>query len=147
MEFATQSWSPYLKRGVECLNKVQQRAIKLVKGLRKFICEDILCKLGLTTDTTLVHTWLTGDLLDTYSIITGKEIVKMEHFFEFSETGYNLRGRCYEHYTRRNKLEVRRHFFSQCIVNNWNQLASYVVEAPSVNAFKNRYDSMKRGAL
>ena len=33
-----------------------------------------------------------------------------------------------------------REFFSQTVVNAWNSLPSEVVEAESVNAFKNRYD-------
>jgi len=31
-------------------------------------------------------------LLETFKILTGIEKVDMEHFFEFSDTGYNLRG-------------------------------------------------------
>ena len=34
MEFAIQAWSPYLKRDIECLEKVQNRATKLVKRLK-----------------------------------------------------------------------------------------------------------------
>ena len=31
-----------------------------------------------------------------YKIITGKEKLKIGDFFEFSDTGYNLRGHCYK---------------------------------------------------
>jgi len=37
---------------------------------------------------------LRGDLIEAYKIITDKENVKKEVFFEFSNTGYNLRGHC-----------------------------------------------------
>ena len=57
-----------------------------------------------------------------------------------------LRGHCYKLATVRSRLEVRRNFFSQRVVGPWNR-AAHVVEAPTVNAFKNRYDSMKSGAL
>ena len=38
------------------------------------------------------------------------------------------------------RLEIRRNFFSQRVVNKLNELPQYVVEAESVNAFKNRLD-------
>ena len=49
--------------------------------------------------------------------------------------------------TTRSRLEVRRNFFIQRVVGPWNRLPAHIVEAPTVNAFKNRYDSMKSGAL
>ena len=40
-----------------------------------------------------------------------------------------------------NRVNVRKNFFTQRVVNGWNRLISHVVEAPSVNAFKNRLDN------
>ena len=144
MEFAIQAWSPYLKKDIECLEKVQRRATKLVKGFRKFSCEERLRKLGLIT---LADRLLRGDLIEAYKIITGKEKLKIGDFFEVSDAGYNLRGHCYKLATRRSRLEVRRNFFSQCMVGPWDQLPTHIVKAPTVNAFNNCYDSMKSGAL
>ena len=39
-----------------------------------------------------------------------------------------------------------RNFFSQRVVSPWNQLPAHIIEAPSFNAFKNRYNKMKSGA-
>jgi len=72
--------------------------------------------------------------------------VKKEIFFDFSDTGYDyLRGHCYNLATKRSHLEVRRNFFSQRVVGASNLLPAHIVEAPSVNAFKNRYDLWKSG--
>jgi len=49
LEFAIQAWSPYFKRDIECLEKVQRRATKVVKGFKSLSYEDRLHKLGLTT--------------------------------------------------------------------------------------------------
>ena len=38
------------------------------------------------------------------------------------------------------KTEIRKHYFSQRIVNLWNSLPEPVVMAPSINTFKNRLD-------
>ena len=39
------------------------------------------------------------------------------------------------------KLDTRKNFFSQRVINQWNQLPSDVVEAASVNMFKNKLDN------
>ena len=40
----------------------------------------------------------------------------------------------------RSKLQIRKHFFSQRVVNKWNNLPEKVVQADTINSFKNRYD-------
>jgi len=89
---------------------------------------------------------LRGDLIEAYKIITDKEQVEKADFFDFSDTGYNLRGHCYKLATKRSHLEVRRNYFSQRVVGAWNLLPAHIVQASSVNAFKNRYDLWKNGA-
>lgn len=85
---------------------------KLVKEFRKLSYEDRLRKLKLTS---LVDRRLRDDLIETYKIVTGKENVRKEDFFVFSDTGYNLRGHCYKLATTRSRLEIRRNFFSQSV--------------------------------
>ena len=83
--------------------------------------------------------------LETYKIITGKEKVRVEDFFNFHQSSYDLRGHCYKLATQRSRLEVRRNYFSQSVVGPWNRLPSHVVEAPTVNTFNNRFDRLKNG--
>ena len=40
--------------------------------------------------------------------------------------------------------EEKRNFYNQRVVNGWNSLPSNVQKAPSVNAFKSRYDAYTR---
>ena len=44
------------------------------------------------------------------------------------------------------KTEIRRNFFSQKIVLQWNNLPSAVVYSPNIDAFKRRYDEYKATA-
>lgn len=142
LEYAIQVWSPYKRGDIECLEKVQRRATKLVFALRNCSYEDRLVKLGLTT---LEERRRRGDLIEAYKIITGKEKVRIEDFFNFHQSNYELRGHQYKLVTKRSRLEVRRNYFSQRVVGPWNRLPSHVVEATTVNTFKNRFDRLKKG--
>ena len=46
------------------------------------------------------------------------------------------------HPSRSTQLDVRRYFFSQRVVNEWNALPTYVKHARNVNDFKNKYDKL-----
>jgi len=78
---------------IDCLEKVQRRATKLVKGLKNCSYEVRLPKLGLIT---LEQRCRRGDLIEAYKIITGKEKVRVQDFFNFHHSSYDLRGHCYK---------------------------------------------------
>ena len=42
LEYSIQAWSPHLKNDIECLERIQRRATKVVKGLRKKTYEERL---------------------------------------------------------------------------------------------------------
>ena len=46
---------------------------------------------------------------------------------------------------QRTSLDVRKYSFSQRVVQEWNKLSQDVVEATSVNQFKNRLASSGKG--
>ena len=137
LEYCIQSWSPYLRKDIDCLERVQQRATKLVEGMKKLSYPERLRRLKMTT---LEQRRLRGDMIETYKIVTGREKVRITDFFSLSNTGYCLRGHKFKLSQNRSRLELRKNFFSQRVVRHWNGLPAHVVESPSVNAFKNRID-------
>jgi len=44
-------------------------------------------------------------------------------------------------YKQRSRLHVRKSFFSNRVVNNWNSLQQQVVDSTSINGFKNALDN------
>lgn len=75
-----------------------------------------------------------------YKILTGKEHIDSGQFFKLAENHYCLRGHEMKLTKERSRLDIRKHSFSQRIINSWNSLPASVVNAKTVNGFKNAYD-------
>ena len=90
--------------------------------------------------TTLERRRQRGDLIEVYKIVTGKEDIDSSCLFQLASQDLNFRGHHLKLYKKPCHLNVRKYYFSQRIVNSWNSLPKSVVEAPSVNSFKNRLD-------
>lgn len=141
LEYCVQVWSPHLKKDIQLLERVQRRSTKLVRGFSKLSYQQRLVKLGLTT---LEKRRERGDLIEAYKILTGKENIDSRQFFHPASKDHVLRGHTLKLFQQRSRLDIRKFFFSQRVVGLWNSLPQHVVEAPTVNAFKNRYDSLVR---
>jgi len=98
-------------------------------------CAAVNCK-RLDADDVLLR----GDLIETFNILTGIEKVGVEQFFELNDTGYNLRGHSKRLTVNRCRLDFRKYFFSNRVVHHWNNLTQEIVDARSVNVFRNRLD-------
>ena len=132
-----QVWSPHLRKDVQCLEKVQERATKLVHGMKNLSYNQRLNKLKLYS---IERQRLRGDLIEIYKILTGKENVNCQQFFQSARDCYGLRGHSLKLFVERSRLNCRKYFFSHRSVGEWNQLPQKVIDAPSFNAFKNRLD-------
>jgi len=137
LEYCIQVWSPYLVKDIEVLERVQKAATNLIPQLRKYSYADRLKVLGLTS---LKDRRERGDMIEVYKILNGKEHIDSGQFFEPAENHYCLRGHELKLTKERSRLDIRKHSFSQRIVNSWNSLPASVVNAKSVNEFKNAYD-------
>jgi hypothetical protein len=103
----------------------------MVKGLEHVDYGQRLKIIGLQS---LEDRRLRGDLIKTYTIITGKEKVM------FNEVKHDLRGYKFKLYVERSRLEIRGNFFSQRVVPCWNRLPEAVVEVETVSGFKRKLD-------
>ena len=114
IEYCIQAWSPYFKKDIETLEKVQRRATKLVPWLRKLPYAERLVRIGLPC---LEQRRLRGDLIEAYKIITNKEDIDPDIFFEQARIG-TLRGNNKKLFKNRSRLVARQNFFSQR-VHGW----------------------------
>ena len=98
----------------------------------------------LTADSYFHHPRLFVTMKCKNSLLTIYDINK-EHanpsyfFFQYANSGHILRGHSMKLYKPRVRLNVRKNFFSQR-VGVWNELPQHVVDALSINSFKNRLD-------
>ena len=77
LEYCIQAWSPYLKKDIDMLEKIQRRATKLIPGLRDLRYEERLKECGLTT---LETQRLRGDQIEVFKILNGYENIDSNIF-------------------------------------------------------------------
>ena len=148
LEYAVQCWNPWLKKDIDLLENVQKRAVRCVQGLHGSY-EDKLAQINLPT---LVQRRLRGDLIQTFKIVNHIDDVNPNTWFSFmsdcerttrSNTQIEDDGSSTQRLTLCagvGQYELRRNFFSNRVVQPWNQLPDDLKEAPSVNTFKAGYD-------
>ena len=138
VEFCIQAWSPHFVENIEVLERVQKAATNLVRQLRKCSYPARLKKIGITS---LKDRRLIGDMIEVYKLLMGCKI-DYKQFFRLAENHYGVRGHEKKLSKDISRLDTRKFFFSQRVVNSWNSLPVEVVNAESVNSFKNAYDRL-----
>jgi hypothetical protein len=139
LDYCSQVWRPYHQRDIDLIENVQKRTLKLIHGYKELNYEEQLRRARLTT---LECRRLRGDLLETFKILRGFENVDKDDFFTCADN--TRRGHNFKLYKERSRLDCRKYFFSQRIVNTWNRLPETAVNAQSVNVFKSQVDKFLR---
>ena len=111
-----------------------------MQELLSFSYEDRLKFTGLST---LEARRIRGDMIEVFKILKGISKLDSASWFQLANNS-RTRGHKLKLIKKRSRLDIRKHFFSQRVVNDWNSLPEIVVEAESVNSFKNKYDKFVR---
>nr|VZI26708.1 unnamed protein product [Spirometra erinaceieuropaei] len=136
-EFAIQAWRPWTAKDLSILERVQRRATKLVAGQGSLPYATRLANLDLFP---LSYRQLRGDLIQAFRIIRGQDCSLVPgDFFELATTT-NLRGHPFKLRVTGARLETRKFFFSNRVLEAWNALPADVVMSDSVEVFKRKLD-------
>ena len=138
LEYCVQVWSPHLNKYIKLIEGVQRRATRLVPELKELPYEERLKQLKLTT---LEERRVRGDMIETYKIITRKEKVNPDNYFQLLPDREGPRARDKKIYKKFAKKDVRRLSFTLRVTNGWNCLTNEMVNARKTSEFKARLDA------
>ena len=78
-------------------------------------------------------------MIETFKIMNGIEDIDPGMFFTRASYGAT-RGHQQKLYKHESRLQIRQHYFSHRVLNDWNNLPDSVIRAKTVNQFKNGLD-------
>ena len=134
LEYNTEIWSPCYLQDIDRIESIQRRFTKRIKGLfnKSYLERLVICGLD-----SLELRRIITDVVLVYKIMHNLVNLSFDDYFKFAPV-VGTRGnsrKLYPAFARRN---IVYNFFSNRVVNYWNVLPNYVVEAPSLNIFKKR---------
>jgi len=138
LEYGNVVWHPFLKQDIELLEGVQHRATRMVPGLAKFPYAERLRKMDLPS---LAYRRTRGDAIEVYKYLHNiyrddcSDLLPLHESSSLTTRGHSLKLA-----KRSSRTQLRQNFFSNRVVNMWNDLPQEVVMAPTVNCFKGRFD-------
>ena len=143
LEFSTTTWSPWAQADKDILEKVQIRAVNMISGLNSNDYQGKLKEIKLAS---LESRRVRFDMIQVYKIL--HKIDKVEESTWFTRT-----GQIHERVTRqasdplnlckkRPKTALYANFFTNRVIDQWNELPSDVKNARNVKSFKIKFDRL-----
>jgi len=117
--------------------------MRLFPELRKMDYHDRLRRLGLWS---LEERRNRADLLEVFKLKTGLSNISLETFFDRSMDS-RTRGHSWKILKNRSKLDVRKYFFSERVINRWNKLSQDDVDETSLNGFKRALERRRKAKM
>ena len=140
LEYGQSVWAPHLQKHIKSIENVQIRATKLVDGLKDLDYEERLKRCNLTT---LRFRRMRGDMIEMWKHFNVYERDILSPSFTPKERP--IRNGCHKFqlYQRRSadgERGIQTNSFYFRTIDVWNGLPSSVVEAKTLDSFKNNLD-------
>lgn len=135
LDYCVQAWRPHHQKDIDLIEGVQRRATKMIRGLEQ---EDYQTRLRSTKLTTLETRRLRADLIEVFKIFKGIDNIQPTELFDLGSVV--TRGHRLKLFKRQCRLDSRKYFFSERIVDSWNRLPAKAIDADTVNTFKGHID-------
>ena len=124
LETNSAAWNPWLRKDIDALEQAQRRCEKL--------CTDPLNFVPLSVRR------YRADMRETYKLLNNAYKVNPDIYFKLKHD--NLRGHSKKVHKQRARTEIRRQFFTNRVVDAWNDLDEHTVNAKTVATFKTRLE-------
>jgi len=136
LESCVQLWSCQHRKDMDLLERVQNRATKMIRGLEHLSCEERLRELGLFR---LEKRRLLGDLIAAFQYLKGAYRKDGEGLFSRAYCG-RTRGNGFKLKESRFRSDTRKKLITVRMMRHWTRLPREVVAAPSLEEFKTSLD-------
>ena len=136
LEYASCVWSPYQIGRISQIESVQRKFTKRLRGLAMLSYGERLSCLGLES---LEMRRLRQDLVYCYKIIFGHVSGACSELFTLSSSvnsTVNTRGHIYKLFPHSNRIDTRKFFFCERVINSWNSLPARTEDFRSLAVFK-----------
>jgi len=134
VEYCTVAWSPHYIKDKQLIEKIQRRFVKMIPGFRDKSYEEGLRILRLNT---LEERRNRADLIFLFKMYKGLTRPPFDSLFQLTKHD-RTRGHTLKLTKHCSNKDVRLYFFSERVINNWNNLDQSVIEAGCVETFKRR---------
>ena len=136
LEYGNSVWCPYLRKNIDSIEKIQRNFTKCIIGMKDLEYGDRLRALKLPS---LEFRRVRGDMIEVFKILNNFYDPLTTHSLLTLDNS-TTRGHVFKLEKFAFKSTKYQYFFTNRIINLWNNLPDHVVNAKSINNFKNKLD-------